>query len=205
MCFRACVRVRGFRCDAHTHPQTHTRTHAHARSRAHWHSHIYKAAAKISVRMCVRLCVDVAMRVCQAVAHQRASPLAKQTRYGFSFSVSTAIAKPYPWRQCFVRLEGWNASGTPLPSIHASSFPASDASPADSSSPSAWAAFGLQSSRIANTTPLAAWAKKAHIATKLSHMNACEHTHTRVKQTRAPYVGRLQRSEPTGGPIFECE
>ena len=165
VCLRACVCVRGFRC---------ARTHAHARTHTRRHSHAYK----ISVRMCVRLCVDVAMRDVGLYTHHRASPLAKQTRYGFSFSVSTAIAKPYPWRQCFVRLEGRNASGTPLPSIHASSFPASDASPPDSSSPLAWATllYTLKTSRIANTTPLAAWAKKAHIATKLSHMNTCIHT-----------------------------
>ena len=166
------------------------------------------------------------MRDVGLYTHHRASPLVKQTRYGVSISVSTAIAKPYPWRQCFVRLEGRNASGTPLPSIHASCFPATDVSPPDFSSPLSRAVLGFKSSRIANTTPLAAWAKKAHIATKLSHMKACELTHTRVKLTCACYVGRLQRSEPTqglysryfhavlglftcpeptGGPRFECE
>ena len=147
VCLRACVCVRGFRY-ARKHTYTHARTPTHTRA----FTYIQDICVNVRASLCG--CGYAGMLRCST--HHRASPLAKQTRYGFSFSVSTAIAKPCPWRQCFVRLEGRNASGTPLPSIHASSFPASDASPADSSSPSAWAAFGLQSSRIANTTPLAA-------------------------------------------------
>jgi hypothetical protein len=116
--------------------------------------------------------------------YHSANPFAKQTRYGFCFSVSTAIAKPYPWCQCFTGLEARNASSTPLPSTQASSTA--------SLRPLAGATFGYipKLARIANTTPLAPYAKKTHIAPKLSHMLACVHTHQHVREPQPHACGR---------------
>ncbi len=71
VCFRACVCVRGFRCDAHTHPQTHTRTLAHAHIDVHT---LQGCSQDICANVCASLCGRgyAGMSGCSAPASQPA-------------------------------------------------------------------------------------------------------------------------------------